>query len=103
MGLYNPAQVTITQLTSSTSTPTTVASTITNQTILAANTSRKGATIWNDSTATLFIEFSSTATTSAYTAKLNGGGYYEVPFNYTGLISGIWSAVNGNAYVRELT
>ncbi|MEH2453848.1 hypothetical protein [Nostoc sp.] len=74
-----------------------------NQTILAANSNRKGAIIWNDSTASLFLEFGAAAATNAFTAKLNPGGYYEVPFRYTGVISGLWSAANGNALVRELT
>ncbi len=103
MALYNPATVTVSESTSGTSTPTTVASSTSNTTILAANSNRKGGTIWNDSTANLFIEFGATATTSVFTAKLSAGGYYEVPFNYTGVISGIWSAANGNALVRELT
>ncbi|MEH2124173.1 hypothetical protein [Nostoc sp.] len=103
MGLYNPAAVTVVQPTSGTSTPTTVGSSTDSDTILAANSNRKGATIWNNSTATLYLEFGATATTSAFTAKLLAGGYYEVPFHYTGVISGIWSAANGNALVRELT
>jgi hypothetical protein len=102
MALYNPASVTISESTSGTSTPTTVASSATSVTILASNSNRKGATIWNDSTATLFLEFGATATTSAFTAKLSPSGYFEVPFHYTGVISGIWSAANGNALVREL-
>ncbi|OUL34104.1 hypothetical protein [Nostoc sp. 106C] len=103
MGLYNPPSVTVVETTSGTSTPTTVASSTTSGTILAANSSRRGATIWNDSTATLYLEFGATATTAAFTAKLSAGGYFEVPFRYTGVISGIWSAANGNALVRELT
>ncbi|MEH2425865.1 MAG: hypothetical protein V7K48_34690 [Nostoc sp.] len=101
MGLYNPPVVT--ESTSSTSTPTTVASSTTSETILAANSNRKGATIWNDSTATLYLEFGAIAGTNAFIAKLNPSGYYEVPFRYTGVISGLWSAANGNALVRELT
>ncbi|MBE8968378.1 hypothetical protein IQ277_19770 [Nostocales cyanobacterium LEGE 12452] len=103
MGLYNPPSATLVQPTSDDSTPTTVASSTTSVTILAGNSNRKGATIWNDSTAILFIEFGATATTSAFAAKLFAGGYYEVPFHYTGVISGIWSVANGNALVRELT
>ena len=103
MALYNPATATLVESTSGTSTPTTVASSITNVLILATNSNRKGATIWNDSTANLFIEFGVTATTSAFTVKINAGGYYELPFNYTGVISGIWSSANGNALIRELT
>jgi hypothetical protein len=103
MALYNPAAVTVIESTSGTSTPTTVASSATSVTILAANSNRKGTTIWNDSTANLFIEFGATATTSAFIAKLSPSGYYETPFRYTGVISGIWSSANGNALVRELT
>lgn len=103
MALYNPSSVTVAESTSGISTPTTVASMATSVTILAANSNRKGATIWNDSTSNLFIEFGATATTSAFTAKLFAGGYYEVPFHYIGVISGIWSSANGNSLVRELT
>lgn len=103
MALFNPASVIVAQSTSGTSTPTTVASSITSATILAANSNRKGATIWNESTANLFLEFGAAATTSTFVAKLTAGGYYEVPFSYAGVISGIWLAANGNALVRELT
>lgn len=102
MALYNPSSVTVAESTSGTSTPTTVASSATSVTILAANSNRKGATIWNESTSNLFIEFGITATAAAFTAKLTAGGYYELPFHYTGVISGIWSVANGNALVREL-
>ncbi|MEH2377616.1 MAG: hypothetical protein V7K27_01745 [Nostoc sp.] len=103
MPLSNPSLATVIESTSATSTPSTVASAITSGIILAANSNRKGATIWNDSTTNLFIQFGATATTSAFTAKLFAGGYYEIPFHYTGIISGIWSSVNGNALVNELT
>ncbi|MBE9210506.1 hypothetical protein IQ244_29190 [Nostoc sp. LEGE 06077] len=103
MGLFNPASVTVNNPTSSTSTPSSVSSSTTSITILASNSSRKGGTIWNKSTANLYIEFGATASTSAFVAILAAGGYYEIPFYYTGAISGIWDAVNGNALVRELT
>ncbi|MEH1817290.1 MAG: hypothetical protein V7L09_33505 [Nostoc sp.] len=103
MGLYNPPSVTVSESTSGTSTPTTVVSSTASATILAANSNRKGATIWNDSTATLHLEFGAIATMSAFVAKVSPSGYYELPFHYTGVISGIWSNVNGNAFVRELT
>lgn len=103
MALYNPATIVSSESFSTASSPFTIPSSITSNTILSANSNRKGATIWNDSTANLFIEFGPTATMSAFTAKINAGGYYEIPFQYTGAISGIWSAVNGNALIRELT
>lgn len=103
MALFNPAQVTVSIPTSNTSTPTSVASSTTSQTIAAANSNRKGLTIWNKSTANLYIDFDSSASTSDAAVEIAGGGYYEMPFNYTGIVSGIWDAENGNAYVRELT
>jgi len=103
MPLSNPSSVTITPITSATSTPTSVASVTTSVSLLATNTNRKGVTIWNNSTANLCVELGATASLTAFIVKLNAGGYYEVPFGYTGVISGIWDVVNGNALVRELT
>jgi hypothetical protein len=103
MALFNPASVTVTALTSSISASSTIAAATTNNTILAANSNRKGATIWNNSTANLYIDFDSSASASDYAVKISAGGYYEMPFSYTGIISGIWDAANGNALVRELT
>lgn len=102
MALYNPATVTVTMPTSSASTSTSVTSATTSATVLAANSNRKGATIWNNSTANLYIDFDASASTSDFAVIIAAGGYYELPFDYTGVISGIWSAANGNALVREL-
>ncbi|MBD2416067.1 hypothetical protein H6G80_03140 [Nostoc sp. FACHB-87] len=103
MALFNPSQVTVTIPSSSSAVPTTVNASASSQSLLAANSNRRGATIWNNSTANLYIELGSTASLTAFTAKLLPGGYYETPFNYIGAISGIWDAVNGNAQIRELT
>jgi hypothetical protein len=43
-----------------------------------------------------------TASTSVFTARLSAGDYYEVPFNYTGLIGGIF-ATAGTAEVTTLS
>jgi len=43
-----------------------------------------------------------TASTSVFTARLSSGDYYEVPFNYTGLIGGIF-ATAGTAEVTQLS
>ncbi|BBD60597.1 hypothetical protein NIES2109_33960 [Nostoc sp. HK-01] len=103
MALYNPASVTVNELTSSTATSSTVTAATTSGTIIAANSSRRGVTIWNNSTANLYIDFDSSASTTDFAVKIAAGGYYEMPFKYTGVISGVWDAVNGNALVRELT
>lgn len=65
--------------------------------ILATNTSRKGAILQNNSASNLYLEFTATAT-NASVPKLVPGAYYEVPYNFTGLINGIWdtaSTTNG--------
>lgn len=83
---------------------TTVVSADTKTTILAANPERKGASIHNESTATLLIDFipaAGTVSETQFGVKLPAQAYYELPYGYTGQIMGIWDAVDGNALVRE--
>lgn len=71
-------------------------------TVLAANANRKGATIYNDSTAVLYLALAdTTASTTVYSVQIPAGGYFEVPNRYAGKIVGIWSAANGAARVTE--
>jgi hypothetical protein len=73
-------------------------------TLLAANTARLGASVFNDSTSTLYLKLGTTASTTSYTAQLQPYDLYEVPGGYTGVIDGIWSAdASGAARVTELT
>jgi hypothetical protein len=59
--------------------------------------------VFNNSTANLFLALGPNAATTNFTLKMATGSYYEVPFGYTGIITGVWDAVNGNAQVTELT
>lgn len=93
--------------TSSTPTQSSVASSATNVTLLAANTARKGATITNDSSAVLYIKLGATASATSYTVTLAGSAgapfsYFEVPFGYVGIIDGIWASATGNARITEI-
>lgn len=76
-------------------------------TIRAANAERKGLTIFNRSAANLFIELEPTATptvsTTKYGCKIGPGDYYEIPYGYTGGVTGTWDEANGEALVREFT
>lgn len=103
MPLYNPTSYNFNPVTATVATPTTVTSVTTSVTLLASNTSRKGATIWNNSTAYLYIELGGTASTSVFSIRLDPNGYIELPFGYVGIVTGVWSGVNGNALVREFT
>lgn len=97
-------QVATAPTTSSTATLTQVAQNAASTTILAANANRLGAMIQNRTTTRLFLAFAATASATAYTTRVPAGGYYEVPFSYTGIITGIWAAAGaGDAQVTELT
>ena len=72
--------------------------------ILASNANRRGATIYNDSTAILYLALGTVAaSTTSFTLQLAASSYYEVPFNYSGEIRGIWASATGAARVTELT
>jgi len=89
---------------SSSSTVTAVSRSGTSVTLLAANSNRKGATIYNDANSFLFLKLGASASTSSYTVRLVAQAYYEVPAKYTGIIDGIWaSAGAGDTKVTELT
>lgn len=86
-----------------TGTRSTVASAVADTLLLAANANAKGRTIYNDSTAVLYVALGSAAASAAsYTTQVAAGGYYEVLSGYTGEIRGIWAAANGNARVTEI-
>jgi len=89
---------------SDTGATSTVAASASNVTLLAANTSRLGATIYNDSaSATLHLKLGATASLTDYTTKVGPESFFEVPFGYTGIIDGIWDAATGDARITELT
>ena len=72
-------------------------------TIATASTGRLGCTIFNGGPGNLHVLLgTATASTSVFTVRLSAGDYYEVPFNYTGLIGGIF-ATAGTAEVTQLS
>ncbi len=89
-----------------TATTSAVADNAASTTILASNANRLGASVFNDSSAALYLLLGSgTASATNYTCRVASGGYYEVPFGYTGQINGIWASDpnDGAARVTELT
>ena len=89
-----------------TPTVTNVAAAVADTVLLAANKSRKAASIFNDSVATLYLKLGSGASTTSFTVKVPSNGYYEIdshgPYIYNGAINGYWSAATGNARVTEV-
>jgi len=101
-----PGSVAVSPLIHSSVAVTSVNDDVTAQQLLASNNNRAGATIFNDSTATLYVKLSTTndASTTSFTIKLAAGAYWEVPFTYSGVISGIWDAnTAGAARITEIT
>lgn len=85
-----------------TATPNNVNSSATNVTIFAAKASVVGRTVWNDSTAVLYLKFGATASTTSYTVQLAAGYYYEFPQpTYAGQVDGIWASANGAARTTQ--
>lgn len=89
-----------------TGTPSNVAGSAASVTVLAANPNRKGAVVYNDSTAVLYLLLSAAgpASLTNYTVQLPAQSYFELPPPvYTGIVLGIWAAANGFARVTEFT
>jgi hypothetical protein len=82
---------------------TSVPSSVTSVTLLAANPARRYFVINNASSKILHIAFAATASAALYTIIIAPNTDYEAPVNgYTGAVSGIWTAVNGNAIITEV-
>jgi len=86
-----------------TGTTTTASVTNSNTTVLASNNARLGATIYNEGSVDCYIKLGSTASATSYTLKMVTDGYYEVPFGYTGIITGITASGTATLRVNELT
>jgi hypothetical protein len=87
-----------------TSTITSVAASTSSTTILASNTARRNFYVYNDSTATMYLAFAATASTTSYTFQLAPQqGYTLDSILYNGALSAVWSSATGNARITELT
>lgn len=79
-----------------------VASSATSVTVFAATGQASGRTVFNDSTAVLYLKFGTTASATSYTVQMLAGDYYEFPQPvFCGRVDGIWASANGNARVTS--
>ena len=71
---------------------------------LAENHTRSGVVFYNDSTATCFIKYGLVPSSTSYTYKVFPNGTLEIDNNvgYTGIITCVCDAANGNLYVTEM-
>lgn len=73
-------------------------------TILADNLLRLGAILVNDSAASCYVKFGTTASATDFTKKLAPGEAWDLtPTGYTGRIDAIWTAATGAMRATELT
>ena len=72
--------------------------------ILAANTSRRSFSVYNDSSAILYLKLGATASATSHTVQLAAGAFYECPISwgYQGAVDGIWASATGSARVTEV-
>lgn len=99
----NQTAIPVTVNVSTTAVLSSVSNAITSTVVLAANSSRKGFIVYNDSLAIVFLAFAATASTTAFSTKIQPGAEYEPGEDYTGVISGIASAALGACRVTEFT
>ena len=87
-----------------TATVTAVPSSATVVTLAALNVNRRGLMIYNDSKKKLFLKFGAGALVTDFSVRLAAQEYFELPSPvFTGIITGIWDAADGNARVTEST
>jgi hypothetical protein len=92
----------MTTLRPTTATLANVSSSASSVTVFAAAGSTNARTVYNDSTAVLYLKFGTTASTTSYTVQLAAGAYYEFPQPcFDGRVDGIWASANGSARVTS--
>lgn len=81
------------------------AASTTSYTMLSENASRRGATFFKEGTNICYLAMADTVSTSQYSVRLSSNGYYELPFEYVGPVSVIFStdAAGNNLLVTEIT
>jgi len=72
-------------------------------TLKALNAARKGLTLYNEGNQAWYVKLGAAATLTSFTVKILRDGYYEVPFGYTGIVTGIQAVSSSSLYVTELT
>lgn len=76
----------------------------TSSVLVSANANRKGLTIFNSLSTTVYIDSDGSVSASAYMLAIPPGGYFEMPASdalYTGELSAILTSGTGSVQVRE--
>lgn len=100
----SPREVVMSVIGLQTATTSNVSASVTSVTLLSASGRARGRTVFNDSTAVLYLKYGATASSTSYTVQVSPGGFFEFPEPcYAGRVDGIWSAANGTARCTEVS
>lgn len=69
--------------------------------LLEANPNRVGATLYNRSSATLYIDFAEAPSQTDFMLAIPPGAYWEMPYVTGQELRGVWRASNGKALIRD--
>lgn len=94
--------VTVAQIQGTSVTTSNFTSTTASQTLVSANSSRRGLTVFNEGAGNLHICAGATATTVAYQVRLSAGDYWECPAVQTSLTHSAQFASAGTARIVEI-
>lgn len=94
--------VTICEIASESTIVFSVPASLTTVTLSAADATRRGLAVFNNSSADIYIKMGAGASTSSFTFKGTTNSYFEVPFNYTGIVTAVWGTASGSAEVTEV-
>ena len=95
--------VSVTGAIAPTGTVTSVQATASTLNLLAANTGRRGATVGNYSATSVLVKLGLMSGVNDHTILLQNQDYYEVPFNYSGVIQHFSSSTAGMIRITEVT
>ncbi len=100
-----PVPIDLTVIPRTASATAAVTSATSSSTIVAANTDRKGLSIYNNSTALLYLSFANPATTANAFMVMQPQSLLmlDQQLIVTSAIYGIWSAANGTAQVTQFS
>ena len=82
---------------------TQIAASLSVQTALVANANRRGAVFYKTGNGNAYVKLGTGATASDYTTIMVNNAYWEVPANYTGIITVIFDKLLGGIKVTEIT
>jgi hypothetical protein len=72
--------------------------------VLATNTSRKGATLYNESGSAIYVLLGAgTVSATVYTVQMAVGAYYEAPYGFNGAITAIAASSTTTVRATEFT